>query len=278
MPGQPGAAGGLAGGGVGNPDSRYSWAINILKSLGVDGNKDTNALVTMVCWMQAENGQTANNPLGCTLQYKDSKPDPTTTSGLMIYTSKEDGAAATAINIKQGYPTIHQALTSNMDYLKASRVIAQTNWGTGGLVVTVAMSVKGSGGFNSAIYKSYAWRNVKTTGHSRWRDVPLVGGAIADAQSSVQNTYDAVTSGFGAVSDFLGKLTDPHTWYRVGQILMGAIAIGLGIFLLARGPATSIANGVVGAGSKAKGRRGSKAGTATAGVAEVTPVEAAAVA
>jgi len=272
MPGQPGAAGGIAGGGVGNPDSRYSWAINILHALGVEGTKDTNALVLMVCWMQTENGQTQNNPLGCTLQYKDSKPDPKTTSGLMIYSSKEDGAAATATNIKQGYPTILHALTHNVDYVQGARAIAQTNWGTGGLVVTVALSVKTAGGYNSAVYKGYAWKNVPTNGRSAWRDVPLVGGAIADAQGGIKNTYDAVTSGFGAIGDFVGKLTDPHTWYRAAQILLGAILLFVGVTMLFKD--TSLANAPLNAATGVAGKagKGKSGGAAAPKVGtEITP-------
>jgi hypothetical protein len=190
----------------------------------------------------------------------------------MIYSSKEEGAAATAKNIHDGYPTILHALTSNKDYVGGARDIAQTPWGTGGLVISVALSVKGSGGYNSAIYKSYAWRNVKTTGSSRWRDVPLIGGAIADAQGSVQNTYDAVTGGFGAIGDFIGKLTDPHTWYRAAQILLGAIFLFIGVMMLFRN--SSAGQAIASAAPMGKmGGKGKSAGAAAAPKvgSEITP-------
>jgi cell wall-associated NlpC family hydrolase len=66
------------------------------------------------------------------------------------------------------------------------------------------------------------------------------GGAVGDAGSSTDSSGGS-TSSSGGSSSFLGgltsgfdTLTDPHTWYRVGQVLAGIVLLVFGILTVAR--------------------------------------------
>jgi hypothetical protein len=198
--------------------------------------------------MAAENGQSGNNPLGSTLPYGKSHPQEGSSVGLSVYDSPEDGVKATAQTIKN-HPEILGPLQHNIDYVTTARAIAQSNWGTSSLVVTVALGIKNSGGIGGPGWRVQAAKQVKTTGHSILRGVPFVGDDLANAQSTVKDGIGAVGDALGSIGDFVGVLTDPHTWYRVGQVLFGALLIGLGLYMFVRGPASQLA-GVAG---KAKG-------------------------
>lgn len=240
--------------GINSPNSYYQWANKIIETLGLETATHRNSVTALIAWIAAENGQTGNNPLGCTLELPKSHPDPNNSSGVMVYDSPEDGVTATAKTIKN-YSAILNALQHNQDYVTTARVIpTATNqdgnkWGTGPLVVTVALSIKGGGGIGGATWNQYAMKQVKATGHSAWRSIPIVGGDIADAQASVKDAVGGVADALGSIGDFVGVLTDPHTWYRIGQVLFGAILIGLGIYMFVRGPAMALA----GTAGKAKG-------------------------
>jgi hypothetical protein len=254
--------------------------MHILDGLGVDGNKDKNSQVAMVSWISAEYGagSPANNPLGLTNQVGKSKDDPSSTNDppLQIYSSKEEGvrAAVEGINNHRG---IKGALTTNRDYVQTARIITTDppRWGTSGLVVTIALEIKTAGGYMSPRYIQHAEKTIHDVGHSAWRDVPIIGGGIADAQASVQGVYDAVTGGFGAIGDFVGKVTDPHTWYRAAQILLGAILLFIGFRMLLQVQVDNVVSSVAPIGGKMKGKGKSK-GAISSGAAEVTPEVAAA--
>jgi len=231
-----------------NPNSYIQWANKIAETLGLNLQTHKNSVTALLAWIAAENGQTGNNPLGSTLPYGKSHPDPNNSSGVMVYDSKEDGVAATAQTIRN-HPEILGPLRDNADYVKTARAIAQSNWGTSELVVTVALSIKNGGGIGGPTYVQYSIKTVKATGHSAWRSIPVVGDTVADAQASVKDAVGAVGDALGSIGDFVGVLTDPHTWYRIGQVIFGAILIGLGLYMFVRGPASQLA-GVAG---KAKG-------------------------
>jgi hypothetical protein len=209
-------------------------------------------------------------------------------TGIQQYDKPNDGIQATVKTLQDGrtqygYGPILEALKRNTDYLTTARYINMSGWRSGsvssspggGYVVATALSVKGGGGYLGAIYKSYASNKVKQTGHSVWDGIPG-GGYVKDVTGAVSNTYDAVTGGFGAISDFLGKLTDPHTWYRVAQILLGAIFLFLGAKMLVQGAAQSaavsaagdVAKGVAG---KGVGKIGKRKGAVTSGAKELEP-------
>lgn len=79
------------------------------------------------------------------------------------------------------------------------------------------------------------------------------GGAIkwlqnnpinSDARGGVQspNIAEQVAhSGpFGAISDFVGKLTDSHTWFRVGEVVLGAALLVIGLLVMVRKQAMAV--------------------------------------
>ena len=49
--------------------------------------------------------------------------------------------------------------------------------------------------------------------------------------------FSSITDALGAIANAFGWLTDPHNWLRLGEILGGAGAVGLGIWSLIRGHA-----------------------------------------
>jgi hypothetical protein len=69
---------------------------------------------------------------------------------------------------------------------------------------------------------------------------PYTGGQVIGSDGSVSSGGADSSSGsssFGFVSDIkdsVSALVDPHTWYRVGQVLLGAIAVIAGILLFVR--------------------------------------------
>jgi len=255
------------------PDAALQWALRICEALGINTNDKVtpNSVTALVCWICAENGQSGNNPLGSTLPWKNSKTDESSSVGLQRYDTREDGVAATAKTILN-HPEIAQPLKDNADYVKTARAIASSNWGTNQLVVTIAVSIKGSGGAGGTVWKQYASKTVKATGHSAWRSIPFVGDSIAGAQSDIQGVYDTVTGGFGAIGDFVGAITDPHNWYRAAQILLGAILLFVGAVMLFRNSSAGQAL----AAAPIPSMKGKGKGAISAGATEVTPEVAAA--
>ena len=75
---------------------------------------------------------------------------------------------------------------------------------------------------------------------------PIIAGGVGGIESGISDAKAAaegIASFAGTVSDFVGKLTDPHTWYRIGQVLFGAILVFVGLFLFVKGSLPS-ASGV----------------------------------
>jgi hypothetical protein len=230
----------------------------ILNSLGATDTQ--NSEMALVCWMVKEGGTSggSSNPLNTKEPWPKAKR---LANGVYAYDSDNDGLAATVKTLKNGYyDAIVHALRNDTDYVTTCRYIDSSVWGTKG-AYTVAVGVKASGGYGGAIYKAYEKRNVPTTGHSVFSGVPG-GGIVTGAESAV--------SALGSVGDFLGKLTDPHTWYRVGQVLFGAILIGLGFYAIVSN--TSVGQAAMGAAGKAKMPKRSKgAAVAPAAAKELTP-------
>ncbi len=74
-------------------------------------------------------------------------------------------------------------------------------------------------------------------------DIPLVGGVL----SGVVGTAGGVVDSAQAVGGFVAKLLEANTWVRVSKVIGGAVAIGVGVALIANvNPATVIPLGKVG--------------------------------
>jgi hypothetical protein len=231
-------------------NSYLEWAKAILTGLGYEDQP--NSEIALVCWMVKEGGTSggSSNPLNTKQPGKGKQ----LANGVWAYDDNNAGLDATVKTLKNGYyNAIIAALKANRDYVTTCRYVDSSVWGTKG-ATTVAVSVKASGGASGALYKGYARTQVPTAGHSLLRDIPVVGGAIADTSNAVGAVGDAL----GSVGSFLGVLTDPHTWYRVGQVLFGAILVGLGFYAIARN--TSVAQAAMGAAGSVKGKRGKTGG------------------
>jgi hypothetical protein len=221
--------------------------------------EDPNPVVAIVCWIAGEAPATPtgakNNPMNSTQSFSGSTDFNSV--GVQNYKSKEDGLKATVQTIKNGrYDDIIAALRDNRDYVTTCTIIDRSDWrgdNHSAHYVTIARGVKAGGGMNGAVYKGLALRTIASEGHSAWRSIPIIGGDIADAQATVKDAVGAVGDALGSIGSGLSVITDPHTWYRIGQVLFGALLIGIGIFLFTKGgPVGAIANAKGGVG-KAKG-------------------------
>ena len=62
--------------------------------------------------------------------------------------------------------------------------------------------------------------------------------------NAANNTLNAATSAAGGTADFLARLSSPNTWVRVGEFVVGALLIGLGLNAILHNPAGKIAKAV----------------------------------
>jgi len=236
------------------PNSFETWARNILKAMGMDD--DPNPVVAVVCWIAGEAPATPtgaqNNPMNSTQQISGSTDFNSV--GVQNYKTKEDGLKATVQTIRNGrYDDIIAALRDKRDYVTTTTIIDRSDWrGTNHSphYVLIARGIKNSGGMTGPAYKALAVRRINSPGSSAWRSIPIIGGGIADAQASVKDAVGGVADALGSIGDAIGVITDPHTWYRIGQVLFGAILIGMGIYMFVRGPAM----GLAGTAGKLKGK------------------------
>jgi len=73
---------------------------------------------------------------------------------------------------------------------------------------------------------------------------PYMGGpVIGTGSSSDSSSGGGGSSSFafvGDIKDGVTALVDPHTWYRVGQVLLGAMAILAGIIIFTKNDIATI--------------------------------------
>jgi len=74
---------------------------------------------------------------------------------------------------------------------------------------------------------------------------PYTGGQVIDAAGNLSGgaSGGGGSSSFafvGDIKDGVSALIDPHTWYRVGQVLLGAIAVLAGILIFTKNDVATI--------------------------------------
>lgn len=80
-------------------------------------------------------------------------------------------------------------------------------------------------------------------GAEEWlRNNPLSNpGPLGGVTRNITNPIDAVTSAVSSIGDGLSFITDSHNWYRLGQILLGAALLLVGLYITVKAsPAQSL--------------------------------------
>lgn len=202
-----------------DPRSYEYWARKLLDALTCE--QSDNNLCAIVAWEAAEGTRAGFNPLATT-QVMGDKHDFNSV-GVQNYGDFDTGIRATVLTLNNGrYDPILDALKKNRDYVSTARYIDSSPWGTK-LCTQIALSIKAGGGKKGAIYKGYANRRINFedtgAGSSVFNKVPGVG--------EVKSVLDVTTN-------FVDTITDPHNWYRVGQVLFGAVLLFMGVLFLAK--------------------------------------------
>lgn len=66
-------------------------------------------------------------------------------------------------------------------------------------------------------------------------------GALGGITNNIPNPVSGVTDALGAIGSGLSFITDSHNWYRLGQILMGAALLLIGLYITVKAsPAQSL--------------------------------------
>ena len=84
-----------------------------------------------------------------------------------------------------------------------------------------------------------AKRVLPAVGEGPYSGGQVIGTGSADSSSSGSGGSSSFAF-VGDIKDGLSALVDPHTWYRAGQILLGAIAILAGILIFTKNDVATI--------------------------------------
>jgi len=258
------------------------WADLLMNALGISDTAD-NTRVLIVCWCQAEGTNATNNPMATTLVTKGSKQYPgVTTAAVQDYPSPQAGIAATASTLQESrYTNVLDAMKNDRDYVRTAYLVATSPWGTTNLP-TVAAGVKASGGKNGAGYSAIKGKYIEL---GKWKPSGpggITGWLQSEAQSipgvstveSGVSAIEQVKNAMDASEKFLEKLSDPHTWYRIGQVVLGAIFVAIGIYMLGKTSGVSDVVPNIGGSSGSKPSGGSKAtATKVSATEAITPAK-----
>lgn len=192
-------------------------------ALGAQHDRANRAF--LVSWATAEGTSAKNNPLATTLRLPGSTGLSGNPDGVQQYATPEQGVQATADTIKK-YPSILTGLRRGVSYQTVSSpgVVRELNIWSGqrakGTTVTdyvrnILLNFQGNPSGSSAS----DW--LSSTGG--------VGAAASAVGSAVKDTVGWTVN----AGKLLGKLLDPHTWWRVGLMLAGGVLIIAGLAWLA---------------------------------------------
>lgn len=162
-------------------------------------------------WQKGEGGTATNNPLNTTKRGYAGETDYNSV-GVKNYPTPSIGAIATAQTLQNGYyPHIVAALRSgnpaSVDSAQMQSLVKELKtWGT----TNFANSIQVKGGLATGVDPG---------------DFPG-GQTAADVAGGVKNATVAI-------GEFLGKLSDTNNLLRAGQVVGGALLVGIGLYLLA---------------------------------------------
>lgn len=83
-----------------------------------------------------------------------------------------------------------------------------------------------------------AWDYEKKLASGAANAVKRTLGGVSNAAAAVaqtgQNVAGAVGAGLVDTAGFLGALTNPHLWLRIGEAAMGILLLGIGVSIIAK--------------------------------------------
>lgn len=78
-----------------------------------------------------------------------------------------------------------------------------------------------------------------------------IEGSVGGAVSGVTGAVGGAVSATEAIGKFLGKLGDPNTWLRIGEVVAGGLLVGLALYLIAKDLGLPVPGSLPGAAGKA---------------------------
>lgn len=173
--------------------------------------------------------------------------------------------------VKASYDTIHNGLYGNL--IRAARAgderaqidaITDGTWGTvggsGSAIESWYGKLSGGGDSNLASFWGDAWDATKKVVPGLGAAAAGVGAAddivdgVTGAPAAISDGSQAIGSALDAIVKFIARLFQPEFWLRVGKVLMGAIALVVGLILFG--------NAVLGGGTVQRVARKTPAGKA----------------
>ena len=213
--------------------TRLQWALDLLDQANLPVTP--NNVATVVCWCQFEGTAAKFNPMATTQPAKGATNFNSV--GVKNYPDYKTGLIATANTLKQAYyKQVVADLKADRDYGITCRDIAASPWGS--KPIKEALLLKAS---HSKIEIAPPF-----TRNGYWYRIssPYIGGGDKAGsrtyippdrnQSALMSGINDIEGALGSTADFLGKLTDPHTWYRVGQVLFGIILLVIALAVFAK--------------------------------------------
>lgn len=225
----------LTDGGGGNPTATptiksaddYWYAVET--ALGIPHDRTNHAF--LVAWANAEGTSAKNNPLATTLKKPGSTGLSGNPDGVQEYPTPELGVQATADTIRN-YPSILAALKRGASFAGVSSpaVARELNIWSGHRSAGAKMT-----DYVKNVLLGFQG-NPSGQGASDWLSYDL-GNAATDAKKLVDKVTPAWVKGLG---DVLGKVLDPHTWWRVGLMISGAVLVLAGLVFMAKSAGVAV--------------------------------------
>jgi hypothetical protein len=198
--------------------------------LGITGTRASHAF--LISWAKAEGTSARYNPLATTLKLPGSTALGGNPDGVQQYASPEQGVQATAATIRQ-YPAILAGL-KNPSYqtFDSPAVRRELNIWSG----------QRSAGARVTDYVRNVLLGYQGNPSGQDAEDPLWAppGWVSAAAGKVKDTLTAPLKWGEAVVGIIGKLMDPHTWWRVGLILAGGVLVLAGVLTMAHGAGVSV--------------------------------------
>lgn len=236
--------------------TQKSWAVALLHGLGAPLTKAN--IQAIVGWENAEGGNWGNsatfNPLNTTQVPASGSYGNTGTQGnIKAYSSWKQGLDATIATLRNGqYGSILSALKAGNNPNAVAGAIGSSPWGTNGGLVSQTISgatITGNVGAGGSVLSTVEQAGLVTAGLIAAGPVSLplaVAGVATGAAGTVASGAGTVASGVAAaltapvsVAEALGKiasfLTSGANWLRLGEILLGAFLLLLGLRALTGG-------------------------------------------
>lgn len=195
------------------------FAMGVLAELGIPPTH--GAVAGFVGWEKAEGGNWHNTAKRNPLNTRERMPgDTLSANGFPAYKSWADGVTATARTLKQSNMAGIRAALRTGDQRKIATAIGASPWGTHDLGPI-------TGEKWSDVQSSWV-KGINPNDPFNPQNVP------ADAVNAAKNVVKAVESIPQTIADAWHTLSSGTFWLRVGMILLGMVALGMGAAMIAK--------------------------------------------